>query len=185
MTIDELNRNMSEQFPGETLVFGDGPANPRLMLIGEAPGKNEALQGKPFVGKAGQNLTEFLTLVHLNRQDIYVSNTVKKRPFEIGETGRERNRPPTKGEIAAFLPFLMQEIRIIRPQILVTLGNVPLKAVCADDRLTIGQVHGQMLQCPAGYPLFALYHPASVIYRRELKSVYENDVKKLAELLLA
>ena len=86
------------------LVFGEGPQNPKLMLIGEAPGEQESLQGRPFVGKAGKNLDHFLELAGLAREEIYISNVVKIRPTKTGSTGRLSNRPPTKEEIAFFRP---------------------------------------------------------------------------------
>ena len=78
------------------LVFGEGPKNPKLMLIGEAPGEQESLMGRPFVGKAGKNLDHFLALVGLVRGEIYITNVVKFRPTKTGATGRLSNRPPTR-----------------------------------------------------------------------------------------
>ena len=165
------------------LVFGEGPQNPKLMLIGEAPGEQESLQGRPFVGKAGKNLDHFLELVGLVRGEIYISNVVKFRPTQTGATGRLSNRPPTKEEIALFRPWLMAEIARVNPGVIATLGNVPLQAV-TNSRLTIGEAHGQLMTAgETGRPLFALYHPASLIYNRTLAPVYEQDVRKLAEIL--
>ena len=90
------------------LVFGEGPLHPKLMLIGEAPGEQETLQGRPFVGKAGQNLDHFLALAGLSREEIYISNAVKIRPTKTGKTGRISNRPPTQEEIALFRPWLLR-----------------------------------------------------------------------------
>lgn len=109
------------------LVFGEGPQNPKLMLIGEAPGEQESLQGRPFVGKAGKNLDHFLELAGLAREEIYISNVVKIRPTKTGSTGRLSNRPPTKEEIAFFRPWLMAEIARVNPGVIATLGNVPLQ----------------------------------------------------------
>ena len=165
------------------LVFGEGPERPRLMLIGEAPGEQETLQGRPFVGKAGQNLDHFLELAGLRREDIYISNAVKLRPTKTGKTGRLSNRPPTKDEIALFRPWLMREIGEVAPRMIATLGNVPLRAVTG-RALSIGDVHGQMIAAgETGLPLFALYHPASLIYNRSLTDVYEQDVRALAQRL--
>ena len=165
------------------LVFGEGPERPRLMLIGEAPGEQETLQGRPFVGKAGQNLDHFLELAGLRREDIYISNSVKLRPTKTGKTGRLSNRPPTKDEIALFRPWLMREIEEVAPGMIATLGNVPLRAVTGRS-LSIGEVHGQVLDAgETGLPLFALYHPASLIYNRSLTDVYEQDVRALAQRL--
>lgn len=172
-------------WPGEDkpMVLGDGKREaPVLMLIGEAPGETEVIKRRPFVGKAGKNLDEFLSLAGLAREEIFVSNVVKIRPTEKGPTGRTRNRAPNKEELSLFTPWLMKEIAAVRPRALVTLGNVPLKAL-AGSAVTIGMCHGQWLESAAGIPLFALYHPASIIYRRDLAPVYEEDVKRLAAAL--
>ena len=165
------------------LVFGEGPKHAKLMLIGEAPGEQETLQGRPFVGKAGQNLDHFLALAGLSREEIYISNAVKLRPTKTGKTGRLSNRPPTKDEIALFRPWLMREIEEVAPGMIATLGNVLLRAVTGRS-LSIGEVHGQVLDAgETGLPLFALYHPASLIYNRSLTDVYEQDVRALAQRL--
>lgn len=170
-------------WPGEDkpLVLGDGKADsPILMLIGEAPGETEVIKGRPFVGKAGKNLDEFLQLAGLKREEIFVSNVVKIRPSEKGPTGRTRNRAPNREELTLFTPFLLKEIAAVQPGALVTLGNVPLKAL-TDGKITVGDCHGTWMESKAGVPLFALYHPASIIYRRALAPVYEQDVIRLAE----
>ena len=155
---------------GKPLVFGEGPqSEPVLMLIGEAPGEQEALLGRPFVGKAGKNLDAFLQAVGLKREEIYITNVVKVRPSKISAAGRVVNRPPSREEKALFTPWLMREISIVRPHALVTLGNVALQAFVDD---VIGNRHGRWSQAvifPSDgaaftLPLFALYHPASVIY---------------------
>ena len=163
------------------LVFGEGPLHPKLMLIGEAPGEQETLMGRPFVGKAGKNLDHFLELAGMRREEIYISNAVKIRPTKTGKTGRISNRPPTKEEIALFRPWLLREIDLVAPQVIATLGNVPLFAVTGDRRLTIGEAHGGVMEAgETGRRLFALYHPASLIYNRALEPVYEQDVRALA-----
>lgn len=172
-------------WPGEDkpLVLGEGKKEkPVLMLIGEAPGETEVIKQRPFVGKAGKNLDEFLQLAKLSREEIFVSNVVKIRPTERGNTGRLRNRAPNKEELSLFIPWLLREIEAVQPKALVTLGNVPLKAL-TNDKITIGDCHGQWQESKTGIPLFALYHPASIIYRRALAPVYEQDVLKLAASL--
>ena len=172
-------------WPGEDkpLVLGEGKADhPLLMLIGEAPGETEVIKGRPFVGKAGKNLDEFLQLAGLKREEIFVSNVVKIRPAETGPTGRIRNRAPNKEDLTLFTPFLLKEIEAVQPRALVTLGNVPLKAL-TDGKTTVGDCHGSWLASRAGTPLFALYHPASIIYRRALAPVYEQDVITLSRCL--
>ena len=179
-------------WPGEEkpLVFGRGKTdNPCLMLIGEAPGEQEVMQGKPFVGKAGKNLDAFLQVVNLPQEAIYISNTVKIRPTQISPKGRMSNRPPSREEIGLFVPFLLEEIGIIQPRMLVTLGNVALKALAGDEQ-TIGQRHGQVMpvhlkieEREQTFDLFPLYHPASVIYNPALKDVYARDLALLATLV--
>ena len=172
-------------WPGEdkTLVLGEGKSDrPVLMLIGEAPGETEVIKRRPFVGKAGKNLDEFLSLARLRREMIFVTNVVKIRPTEIGPTGRVRNRAPNKEELSLFVPWLLKEIEAVKPRALVTLGNVPLKAL-TDGKATVGGCHGQWLSSRAGTPLFALYHPASIIYRKALAPVYTQDVLTLAASL--
>ena len=179
----DLRAFISGVMPGKenALVFGEGPVRPKLMLIGEAPGEQESIQGRPFVGKAGK----ILELAGLAREEIYISNAVKIRPTRVGKTGRISNRPPTKEEIALFRPWLIAEIEMVAPRVLATLGNVPLHAVTG-EKTTIGQAHGRMgIAGETGMPLFALYHPASLIYNRALTDVYERDVRVLAEQLRA
>ena len=169
----------------QSLVLGDGRSgHPALMLIGEAPGETEERLGRPFVGKAGKNLDDFLTMASLRREEIYVSNVVKLRPTEQSAAGHVRNRPPNREELQFFIPWLLWEIGAVCPKYLVTLGNVPLKALTGEEN-TIGACHGQWLESRAGVPLFALYHPASIIYRRALLPVYEQDVRTLAAFISA
>lgn len=183
----ELRSFIAGVMPGKenALVFGEGPQKPLLMLIGEAPGEQETLMGRPFVGKAGQNLDHFLQLAGLQREEIYITNAVKIRPTKTGKTGRLSNRPPTKEEIALFRPWLLREIQEVAPRMIATLGNVPLRAVTG-KALSIGDVHGQKsVAGETGLTLFALYHPASLIYNRTLEEVYERDVRALAQTLRA
>ena len=174
-----------------SLVFGDGKIkNPVLMLIGEAPGEQETLQGKPFVGKAGKNLSAFLEAVGIDRKELYVSNVVKVRPTKISPAGGIVNRPPNREEKLLFTPWLMREIAIVRPDALVTLGNVALQAFMEN---TVGNVHGKWQRVVVAppekaaftLPLFPLYHPASVIYNRSLAEVYQADLVMLRNSLLA
>lgn len=171
-------------FRGRTLVCGEGADAPKLMMIGEAPGGEEEKQGRPFVGKAGKNLSAFLETVGLKREELYISNVVKLRPTKASpKTGKPVNRPPSAEEIAFFLPFLQEEIRLAAPQVIVTLGNVPLRAVTGEKNAVIGDWHGKPLPLPDGRTLFALYHPAAVIYNRSLQAVYDADLLALRAYL--
>lgn len=171
-------------YQGKTIVFGEGAQSPALMMIGEAPGGEEEKQGRPFVGKAGKNLSAFLEVLGLKREEIYISNVVKLRPVkESPKTGKAVNRPPSGEEIAFFLPFLQEEIAMVAPKVIVTLGNVPLKAVSGEKGAVIGDYHGKPLPLAEGRILFALYHPAAVIYNRSLQAVYDGDLLALRAFL--
>ncbi len=178
-----------ERWPEKAIVFGEGNEHhPAVMLIGEAPGEQESLQGRPFVGKAGKNLDQFLDVLQLNRADIRISNVVKIRPTKISPKGRISNRPPNREEIAFFVPYLYEEILLVQPQMLVTLGNTALHAIMGDA--SIGACHGQVLQtvikageAEAGFSVFPLYHPASIIYNRGLAQVYQEDLLVLRHVL--
>lgn len=180
--LDALNSKWTEAlvktgvaFP-DALVYGEGRrASPPILLVGEAPGAQETLQKRPFVGQAGKNLDRFLQVVQLPREGIYITNLVKMRPTKVGASGRLSNRPPTSGEVQAFLPWLMEECALVAPGLIVTLGNSALRAFLGRDAV-VGNLHGQVVRREGGVPLFALYHPAAVIYNRALAGTYQNDL---------
>ena len=178
-----LEQLVSEIYDGELkrLVHGEGKIGARVMLIGEAPGEQETLKGRPFVGKAGKNLDEFLEMAELDRGELYVSNTVKFRPTKISAAGRVVNRPPSREEVKLFLPWLKREIELVAPEVVVTLGNVPLKALTG-PRTVIGDCHGAFIEAD-GLNIYPMYHPASLIYNPSLKEVYAQDVRRLADWL--
>lgn len=167
------------------LVFGEGNVDAKIVMVGEAPGEKETLLGHPFVGKAGENLNEFLRIIGLNRADIYITNIVKFRPYKINKkTGRLSNRPPTRAEIDICHHILVEEMEIIRPKVVVTLGNTSLRGVLGDKSITIGSVHAMPLNSKLGdavFKVYPLYHPASIIYNPLLRETYISDIKKLAE----
>ena len=162
-------------------VFGEGPAGAGVVLIGEAPGGEETAAGRPFVGKAGKQLNELLALAGLDRESLYVTNTVKYRPF-VSSAKSVRNRPPRKEEVAAALPLLKQELNVLSPAFVFTLGNVPLSAVltlCGEPVRTVGACHGKEMPLQAdgtAFTLLPLYHPASVIYNPSLKDTLRQDL---------
>jgi DNA polymerase len=177
MDIKAINRLYEIDFPHLDIVTGEGNPHARIMLIGEAPGREEVEQKKPFVGKAGKNLSEFLDAIGLKREDIFISNAVKFRPTTVSEYGSISNRAPTEEEIKTFLPYLLKEIEVIAPEIIVTLGNTPLKALLGDGA-GIGKMHGKLTSFK-NIKLYPLYHPAAIIYNTELKEVYLKDVLNL------
>ncbi len=160
------------------LVPGEGNPGAVLMLVGEAPGAQEEKAGRPFVGAAGKNLDAFFAGVGLRREALYITNAVKFRPTQPGKAGRVKNRTPSPREVAAFRPWLLAEIEAVRPRVIATLGNTALRAVTG-GAYTIGDVHGEPLARDGSAAVFPLYHPASVIYRRELRAVYEADLQAL------
>ncbi|MBP3652772.1 MAG: uracil-DNA glycosylase [Clostridia bacterium] len=181
----ELEKLIAEVYEEDRkiLVHGEGRPGARVMLIGEAPGEQETLQRRPFVGKAGRNLDEFLELAGIDRSELYVSNTVKFRPTKISAAGRVVNRPPTREEINLFLPWLKREMELVQPEVVVTLGNVPLKALMG-SKVIIGDVHGAF-QDVEGMRLYPMYHPASLIYNPSLRETYAGDIRRLASWLEA
>lgn len=186
-SLEQLYNEYRTALEGNEIVLGDGNINSEVLLIGEAPGKDEVKQGKPFVGAAGKNLTEFLSLLGLARQEIYITNAIKYRLSETNpQTSRVVNRPATRKEIEQNRVYLLKEIEIIDPIYIVTLGNVPLKAISEESKISIGNVHGQLIEVTVlqkEYKLFPLYHPASIIYNRNLKSIYLNDIEKLSSIV--
>ena len=182
---EELNRLIADLYEGEKkiLVHGEGEIGARVMLVGEAPGEQETLMGRPFVGKAGKNLDEFLELAGLERSQLYVTNAVKFRPTKRSTAGRTVNRPPTREEVSLFLPWLRREIELVAPEVIVTLGNVPLRALTG-PKAVIGDVHGAF-QDADGLRLYPMYHPASLIYNPALREVYAEDIRRLSAHLRA
>lgn len=197
---DEYQAKVDEYFT-DTLphqfVWGFGSPDSKVILIGEAPGKDEVIQGRPFVGKAGQMLTEFLNGAGLDREDLFITNTMKYRLSREGaRLGTLANRPAKREEILFSYEYLKREIEIIKPKAVVTLGNVPLKAmmlaleseknpegkkVSFAALPEIGKIHGIAFKERLGevdFILFPMYHPASIIYNRNLDQEYKNDLKK-------
>lgn len=184
--MNEINRELraliDSVYQGEkkALVYGEGDVHARLMLIGEAPGEQEAIQGRPFVGRAGKNLDMFIESTGLARKDMYITNVVKFRPSRISPRGRTVNRTPNREEIALCRPFLMREIERVDPAIIVTLGNVPLTTLMG-AQYTIGQAHGRIIE-KDNMRIYPMYHPAAIIYNRSLQEVFAADMAKLAGL---
>lgn len=187
--LDDLHARMHQSLDAHVqfgnLVFGAGNANARLVFVGEAPGRFEAERGVPFVGAAGKNLDMLLSQGGLARQDVYITNAVPYRPVRAGARKDSfANRPPAQRELSLCRPFLLEELCIVRPAIVATLGNSSLRALLQKDAPPIGDVHGTRIAHDAfPFPLFALYHPASAIYDRTLWDVLARDMCSLGELL--
>lgn len=165
-------------------VLGGGNPDASVMFIGEAPGEQEIIQGKPFVGSAGKNFEKFLESLDLTRNDVYVSNVVKIRPIKINpQTGRKNNRPPNNEEIELSRGFLDEEIKVVNPKILVALGSVPLRRLTGLEGIT--NFHGKMVDSFYGIKVFCLFHPATLIYNHDpdFKEAFYNDLKNLKKEL--
>jgi uracil-DNA glycosylase family 4 len=159
------------------VVFGVGDPNADLMFVGEGPGFHEDKQGEPFVGAAGKLLGELLVGMGLSRSDVYIANVVKCRPPE--------NRDPAPDEIAACSPHLLQQIDIIRPRVVCTLGRFATKLL-AETELSITAIHGKAKELVlGGVPLllFPVFHPAAALYTPSNRKVLEEDFAKLRVLL--
>ena len=155
------------------VVFGVGSADADLMFIGEGPGRDEDLAGEPFVGRAGQLLTDIIKAMKLTRQQVYIANVVKCRPPE--------NRNPELDEMDACRPFLQQQIEIIQPRVIVTLGRFALQSTLQKP-IPISSVRGQWLQL-GGIKVMPTFHPAYLLRTPAAKKDVWNDMKKvMAEL---
>jgi uracil-DNA glycosylase len=155
------------------IVFGDGHPQAKLLFIGEGPGRDEDLQGLPFVGRAGKLLTQMIEAMGLRRSDVYICNVVKCRPPE--------NRAPEKDEVAACSPFLFRQIDLVAPKVIVCLGSIAAQTILETTR-GISQFRGQWLEF-RGRKLMATYHPAYLLRNPAAKSEVWKDLQKvMAEL---
>ena len=155
------------------LVFGVGRGDAEVMFIGEAPGRNEDLNGEPFVGAAGQLLDELLSSAGLCRADVYIANILKCRP--------PNNRDPESHEIATCTPFLEEQIRLIDPVAIVTLGKFATQFVL-DTSVGITQIRGRRHEV-AGRAVLPIFHPAAALYDQTKRSVLFDDFQRLKALL--
>ena len=154
------------------LVFGAGNPDSDLVFIGEAPGKNEDLQGEPFVGAAGKFLNEMLASIGLERSDIYITNIVKYRP--------PGNRDPEPAEIEAFVPYLKQQLAVIRPKLVVFLGRHAMSVFLPE--LKISSAHGQPVR-KGGQVYMPLFHPAAALYNGGLRQTLLDDFARIPAVL--
>ncbi len=153
-------------------VPGEGPAQPQVMLIGEAPGFYEDRSGRPFVGAAGRFLNALLARAGLTREEVFITNIVKCRP--------PRNRDPLPAEVEACKPYLEEQIRLLNPQVIVTLGRFAMAYFLPQAR--ISRVHGQPFQVGDRW-VVPMYHPAAGLYREALRPVIETDFDRLRAFL--
>lgn len=170
--------DLSLKMGAQNLVFGKGSPHASIVFIGEAPGAKEDAQGMPFVGAAGKNLDKLLAGVCLTLDDVYVANVLKYRPPE--------NRNPSPEEIRVHAPWLAEQLRVIQPRVICSLGNFATKLVLSGFEVgkmdTVGGItslHGkaQTLQWEGmTFMLVPLFHPAAIIYNRKLLPLWETDM---------
>lgn len=158
------------------LVMGDGNPNAEIVFIGEAPGKNEDIQGKPFVGAAGKFLNVMLEEAGMERSDVYITNIVKYRP--------PNNRDPLPEEKAEFLPYLIRQLEIINPKVVITLGRHSMEYFLPGYK--IGEVHGQPKRVTFGEHIIVimpLFHPAAALYNGGMRQTLIDDFLKVPEVI--
>jgi uracil-DNA glycosylase family 4 len=177
---DILKSNVCPDLAQEAtnLVMGDGSPDAEIVFIGEAPGKNEDLQGKPFVGAAGKFLDELLAGVSLDRSDVYITNIVKYRP--------PNNRDPLPEEKQAFWPYLVRQLEVIKPHIVVTLGRHSMEYFLPGAKISL--VHGQPKRITFGdtkLVIVPLFHPAAALYNGGLRQTLIDDFMKLPKVIEA
>ena len=163
------------------VVFGVGNPEAELMFVGEAPGEDEDLRGEPFVGKAGELLTKIIVAMNFRREDIYIANVLKCRPdMPAGESG---NRKPRTDEMQTCLPYLREQIEIIRPRAIVALGATAMLGLTGDAS-PMGKLRGRWHEF-GGIPLMATYHPAYLLRNQSLtekRKVWEDMLLVLERL---
>jgi len=153
-------------------VPGAGNTKSEIMFVGEAPGKDEDLKGEPFVGRAGKFLTEMIESIGLKRSDVFIANTVKHRP--------PVNRDPFPEEKNACLPYLMRQIEIIKPKIIILLGRHAMETFL--PALKISKEHGKVKR-KDGQVYLPFYHPAAALYNGGLRETLIIDFKKIPKVL--
>ncbi|MEM1511745.1 MAG: uracil-DNA glycosylase [Candidatus Jordarchaeales archaeon] len=156
-----------------SVVFGEGGVELRIMMIGEAPGREEDAQGRPFVGRAGRLLDELLRNIGVDRGSLYITNVVKCRP--------PGNRPPRKSEIEACKEYLLGQLEAVKPRLVVLLGSVALRALLGEDYAVTSDrgnplARGELVFLPT-------LHPASALYNPKNKKLLEEDMRKFRDLL--
>ncbi len=165
-TLCELHKSRTNS------VFGEGDINARIMFVGEAPGRDEDLQGKPFVGRAGRLLTQLLNDAGLKREEVYIANCLKCRP--------PNNRDPLPQELSACFGYLKQQIEIIKPRIIGTLGRYSTY-ILTGQRGALGTLRGRIFTYN-GIKVIAMYHPAYLLRNPNATEVFVEDLKRLKSL---
>ena len=179
MTLEDVRKKLGDckrcklHRTRKTIVFGEGNEKATLMFIGEGPGYDEDVQGRPFVGKAGQLLTKIIQSIKLSREEVYIANIIKCRP--------PQNRNPEPDEIQNCHPFLMKQISVIQPKIICALGTFSAHTLLKTDA-KITALRGKLYNLE-GIKVIPTYHPAFLLRNPEKKREVWEDMKKIAELI--
>lgn len=169
----EIAADGSLPLRGSNLVFGEGSPDCDVMFVGEAPGVNEDRVRRPFVGRGGQLLDDTIRSIGWKREDVYITNIVKRRPPD--------NRDPLPEEIAAYQPYLARQIAIIRPMVIVTLGRFAMHYFLPDAKIM--RDHGRLFTV-GNYRVFPVLHPAAALRSpRKMMFLFEEDLKKLPDVV--
>jgi DNA polymerase len=155
-------------------VPGEGNPGCELLFVGEGPGAEEDLQGRPFVGPAGELLTRMIIAMGLTRDEVFIANVVKCRP--------PGNRTPQPEEVAACMPFLRRQIAVLKPKLICTLGNTPLRALMGDDSLGITRMRGRQLDFE-GIPVIPTFHPSYLLRNPDAKKPCWEDLQVVLKAL--
>ncbi|MGC8849727.1 MAG: uracil-DNA glycosylase family protein, partial [Candidatus Bathyarchaeia archaeon] len=163
-------------------VPGDGNFRAELMFIGEGPGREEDIQGRPFVGRAGKLLDELLSEIDVDRRHVFITNIVKCRPSEDG-----KDRRPTEEEIKSCTIYLDRQIELINPRIICTLGDTATRYIFMKNNLKVAPlsaIHGRAFHAETRI-IFPCYHPAAALYNPQLRGIFSEDFKRLRDILNA
>lgn len=180
--LDELNERMCKEMDyglaktATKCVPGEGSADAELMFIGEAPGRDEDISGRPFVGRSGQLLRANIRRVGYKEEDVFIGNVVKHRPPE--------NRDPTPEEIEVCRPLLDEQIRLINPKLIVTVGRFSMGKFFPNEK--ISNIHGKVFKVSwngMSFHVFPMYHPAAALRSTHMKQAFEHDFDKLPKVV--
>lgn len=203
----EMAKKRSQEFNVEGFVYGQGPSQPKFLLIGEAPGETEAVNGVPFSGRAGKELMLFFELLEVDRTEVYISSAFRSRPYHYKEkmdrkthqlVSRKYNRPPTKQELIAHAPLLDYEIETVQTPYILTMGNIGLERLLG-PKMKVSEQHGKLYHGPVlrlasskdntytwtekHYAVFPTFHPASIFYNRKLVETIHEDLAQFKKLI--
>lgn len=167
-------------YEGRTLtVPGEGDINSPIVFVGEGPGREEDLSGQPFVGRAGKLLTEILSAVKLSRKNVYITNIVKCRP--------PNNRTPLFEEMESCFPFLLSQLQVINPKLIVTLGSASLSYLLEKKNISITKMRGEIIHWKYGIDIFPMFHPSYLLRNQSKepgspKYLTWSDIKEVRRL---